>query len=165
MLQNFFRIQYLAILAVVGSLLGAMLMFLVGLYEVYEAFLLFFGFGHATVPGMEITEATATILSSLDSFLLGFILLYFAYNLFYLLTFPEQREKQFGGIKMPPAFKVESLDEMKKTILVVIVVSLSVFLLKENMLSVEGFEWTDLFTPISIVAVALAIKLIDFDNE
>jgi hypothetical protein len=124
--------------------------------------MLFFGLGHPTVPGMEITESTATILSSLDSFLLGFILLYFAYNLFYLLTFPEQRKKQFGDIKMPPAFEVESLDEMKKTILVVIVVSLSVFLLKENMLSVEGFEWTDLFTPISIVAVALAIKLIDF---
>lgn len=164
MLQTFFRIHYMAVLAVIGSLLGAMLMFLIGLYEVVEAILLFFGFRHPTVPGMEVTEATATILSSLDSFLLGFILLYFAYNLFYLLTFPEQREQQFKGIKMPPAFEVESLDEMKKTILVVIVVSLSVFLLKENMLSVESFDWTDLFTPISIVAVALAIKLIDFDK-
>jgi hypothetical protein len=65
---------------------------------------------------------------------------------------------------MPPAFEVESLEGMKKTILIVIVVSLSVFLLRENMLSAEGFEWTDMFTPISIVAVALAIKLIDFDK-
>lgn len=164
MLQNVFRIRYVAVLAVVGSLLGAMLMFLIGLYEVFEAFLIFFGFGHPTVPGKEALEATATILSSLDSFLLGFILLYFAYNLFFLLTSPEQREQRFSRIKMPPAFEVESLEEMKKTILIVIVVSLSVFLLKVNMLSVESFEWADLFTPISIVAVALAIKLIDFDE-
>lgn len=164
MLQNVFRIRYVAVLAVVGSLLGAMLMFLIGLYEVFEAFLIFFGFGHPTVPRKEALEATATILSSLDSFLLGFILLYFAYNLFFLLTSPEQREQRFSRIKMPPAFEVESLEEMKKTILIVIVVSLSVFLLKVNMLSVESFEWADLFTPISIVAVALAIKLIDFDE-
>lgn len=162
MLQSMFRVHYAAMLAIIGSLLGSMLMFLIGLYEVWEAFLLFFGFGHPTVPGKEIVEATAIILSSLDSFLLGFILLYFAYNLLYLLTFPEQREKHFNQIKMPPALKVESLEDMKKTILIVIVVSLSVFLLRENMLSVDGYEWTDLFTPLSIVSIALAIKLIDF---
>jgi len=164
MLKVFFKIHYMAALAVIGSLLGSLLLFLIGAYEVFEAFLLFFGLGHPSVPGRETTEATAIILSSLDSFLLGFVLLYFAYNLFFLLTFPEQREKRFGPIKMPPALHVESLDKMKKTILVIIVVSLSVFLLKENMLNVDEYVWTDLFVPLSIVAIAVAIKLIDFDD-
>ena len=53
---------------------------------------------------------------------------------------------------------------MKKTILVIIVVSLSVFLLKENMLNVDGYVWNDLFVPFSIVAIAVAIKLIAFDD-
>ena len=53
---------------------------------------------------------------------------------------------------------------MKKTILVIIVVSLSVFLLKENMLNVDGYVWTDLFVPLSIVAIAAAIKLIAFED-
>jgi len=155
----------MAILAIIGSLLGSLLLFLIGAYEVYEAFLLFFGFGHPSIPGRETTEATATILSSLDSFLLGFVLLYFAYNLFFLLTFPGQREKRFSVIKMPPALHVESLDKMKKTILVIIiVVSLSVFLLKENMLNVDEYVWTDLFVPLSIVAIALAIRLINFED-
>ena len=110
MLKALFKIHLMAVLAVIGSLLGSFLLFLIGAYEVYEAFLLFFGFGHPSLPGQEIIEATATILSSLDSFLLGFVLLYFAHNLFYLLTFPEQREKRFGVIKMPPALHVESLD-------------------------------------------------------
>ena len=164
MLKAIFKIHFMAVLAIIGSLFGSLLLFLIGAHEVYEAFLLYFGFGHPSVPSGEITEATATILSSLDSFLLGFVLLYFAYNLFFLLTYPEQREKRFGLIKMPPALHVESLDKMKKTILVIIVVSLSVFLLKENMLNVDGYVWTDLFVPLSIVAIAVAIKLIGFED-
>ena len=53
---------------------------------------------------------------------------------------------------------------MKKTILVIIVVSLSVFLLKENMLNEDGYVWTDLFVPLSIVAIAVAVKLISFED-
>jgi len=164
MLRALFKIHYMAALAVIGSLLGSLLLFMIGAYEVFEAFLLFFGLGHPSVPGEEITEAIATILSSLDSFLLGFVLLYFAYNLFFLLTFPEQREKRFGPIKMPPALHVESLDKMKKTILVIIIVSLSVFLLKENLLKVDEYAWTDLFVPLSIVSIAVAIRLISFEE-
>lgn len=126
--------------------------------------MLFFGFTEPIIPGKEITEVVAIVLSALDSFLIGFVLLYFAFNLFFLITFPEQRERRFGLIKMPPALKVESIDQMKKTILVIIVVSLSVFLLKENMINIEQYEWTDLYVPLSILAVALAIKLINFDD-
>ncbi len=164
MLRTFFKIHFMAVLAIIGSLFGSLLLFIIGATEVYEAFLIFFGLGHPSLPGQEITEATATILSSLDGFLLGFVLLYFAYNLFFLLTFPEQREDRFGPIKMPPALHVESLEKMKKTILVIIIVSLSVFLLKENMLNDDGYVWTDLFVPLSIVAIAVAVKLISFEN-
>jgi len=164
MLANFFRIHYMAVLAVIGSLLGSLLLLLIGAYEIFEAFLLFFGLGHPTIPGEELTEAVATVLSALDSFLLGFVLLYFAYNLFFLITYPEEREKRFGPVKMPPSLKVESLGQMKKGILIIIVVSLSVFLLRENMLSVEQYEWTDLYVPLSIMAVAVAIRLINFDD-
>jgi len=164
MLGNFFRIHYMAGLAVIGSLFGSLLMFLIGAYEIFEAFLLFFRLGHPIIPGNENVEAVATVLSALDSFLLGFVLLYFAYNLYFLLTFPEKREKRFGPIRMPPALEVESLGQMKKTIMVIIVVSLSVFLLRENMISVDNYEWTDLYVPLSIVAIAVAIKLINFDD-
>lgn len=164
MLSNLNRIHYMAFLAVLGSLLGSLLLFLIGSWEVIEAFLLFFGVSAPAVPGNEITEAVAIVLSALDSFLIGFVLLYFAYNLFFLITFPEQRERRFGSIRMPPALKVESLDQMKKTILVIIVVSLSVFLLKENMINIKQYEWTDVYVPLSVLAVALAIKLINFDD-
>jgi len=164
MLAYFFRIHYMAALAIIGSLLGSLLMFLIGAYDIFEAYLLLFGFGHPVVPGKETTEVTAIVLSSLDSFLLGLILLYFAYNLYFLLTFPEQRESKHGPIRMPPGLQVETLGQMKKTILVIIVVSMSVFLLRENMISLDQFDWTDLYVPLSIVAIAVAIKLIKFDD-
>ena len=161
MLGIFFKIQYMALLAVIDSLFGSLLMLLIGAYQVIDAFLLFFWVGRPAIPGKETTEATATILSSLDAFLIAFVLLYFGYNLYFLLIPPEVREK---SIQMPTALHVESADQMKKTILVIIVVSLSVFLLKENVLSVHTFEWTDLLLPISIVAIATAIRLIKFDD-
>ena len=54
---------------------------------------------------------------------------------------------------------------MKKTILVISVVSLSVFLWKENMLNVDGYVWSDLFVPFSIVAIAAASQLIAFEDQ
>jgi len=32
------------------------------------------------------------------------------------------------------------------------------------MLNADGYVWTDLFVPLSIVAIALAIKLINFED-
>ena len=113
MLRYFFRLHFMAILAVIGSLVGSLLMFLIGGWEIIEAFLLFFRIQHPTVPGMEIVEAVATVLSALDNFLLGIILLYFAYNLTFLLTFPGDREKHFGTIQMPPGLHVETLGHEK----------------------------------------------------
>lgn len=162
MLGNLFRIHILAILAVVGSLVGSILLFVIGTYEMVEAILIFFGIGQPVAVGDEATKAVATTLSALDNYLIGFVLLYFAYNLYFLITYPEQRERHFGSIKMPPSLELESLGQMKKTMLTLIVVSLSVFLLKEVMRSVDQYEWADLFIPLSIVAVAAAIKMIKF---
>ena len=61
MLRAIFKVHFMALLAIIGSLFGSLLLFLIGAYEVVEAFLLFFGFGHPSVHGGEITEATATI--------------------------------------------------------------------------------------------------------
>jgi uncharacterized membrane protein YqhA len=65
---------------------------------------------------------------------------------------------------MPSALKVANLDEMKRTILVVIVVSLSVFLLQEITVAESGLALPDLFVPASIIAVAAAIRLIPWDT-
>ena len=138
-------------------------MMLIGAYHVVLAFVTALGIGEGLFTLGNTTEATGMILESIDSFLLGFILLYFAYSMYYLVTLPEERRK-LGQVKMPSALRVESLDEMKRTILVVIVVSLSVFLLQEITIAETLFEIPDLFVPASILAVALAVRLIPWDT-
>ena len=165
MIRFAFRLHYIVLIAVIGSLLGSLLMFLIGGFNVIEAFLLFFRLSHPIMPGKESLEATAAVLEALDNFLLGFVLLYFAYSLYFLGTYPEERAKRLGEIKMPPALEVASLGEMKKTIMIIIVVSLSVFMWRELLISTEKFTYTDVIVPFSIIAVAVAIKLIDFSDS
>jgi len=137
-------------------------MMLIGTYHVVLAFVTAFGIGEGLLTLGSTTEATGFILESIDNFLLGFILLYFAYSMYYLVAVPGERRK-LGQVKTPSALRVESLDEMKRTILVVIVVSLSVFLLQEITISETLFDIPDLFIPASILAVALAVRLIPWD--
>ena len=163
-MTTLFRIHYVAIVAVIGSLLGAILMMFIGGYNVVLAFVAALGIGEGLFTLGSTTEATGLILESIDNFLLGFILLYFAYSMYFLVTLPEERRK-LGQVKIPSALRVESLDEMKRTILVVIVVSLSVFLLQEITIAETMFNIPDLFVPASILAVALAIRLIPWDTS
>ena len=162
MLSTLFRIHYVAIFAVIGSLFAAVLMMLIGGYHVILAFATAFGFGEGLFTLGNMSEATGLVLESVDNFLLGFILLYFAYSMYFLVTLPAERRK-LGQVKIPSGLKVESLDEMKRTILVVIVVSLSVFLLQQVTVSEGPFDLPSFFVPASIIAVALAIRLIPWD--
>ncbi len=164
MLSSLFRIHYIAIVAVVGSLFGAVLMMLIGSYHVVLAIMTGLGFGQGLFTFGNTSEAVGLIPESVDNFLLGFILLYFAYSMYFLITLPEER-RHLGQVKMPSALRVANLDEMKRTILIVIVVSLSVSLLQEVTTAEDGFEAQDLFVPASILAVALAVRLINWDTR
>ena len=162
MLTTVFRIHYVAIVAVIGSLFGAILMMVIGAYHVVLAYVVAAGFSEGLFTIGDTSEAVGLILESMDNFLLGFILLYFAYTLYFLVTLPEER-RHLGRVKMPTGLQVTSLDEMKRTILIVIVVSLSVFLLQEITVSQSEFAVTDLYVPASILAVSLAVRLIRWD--
>ncbi len=164
MVSTLFRIHYVAIIAVVGSLFGAVLMTLIGGYQVILAFIAALGIGQGLFTPGDTSQAVGLILESVDSFLLGFILLYFAYSMYFLVTLPEER-RQLGRVKMPSALKVANLDEMKRTILIVIVVSLSIDLLQEVTLAEDSFSIPDLFVPVSILAIALAVRLIQWDTS
>ena len=82
MLSSLFRIHYIAILAVVGSLFGSVLMMVIGVYHVLKAFGTAFGIGEGPFTFGSTNEATGLVLESIDNFLLGLILLYFAYSLY-----------------------------------------------------------------------------------
>ena len=84
MLKAFFRIRYMTMLAVIAALLGAGLLLVIGSWRVYEAFAIFLGIVEAHIPGNEANEAVVSVIESLDNFLLAFVLIYFAYSIYFL---------------------------------------------------------------------------------
>jgi len=162
MLKAFFSIRYMTVLVVIATLLGSLLLFLLGGLNTLQAFALFLGLkAPSSSSGSAGHEAVVAIVESLDNFLLGFALIYMSYSTYYLFVYREQEEEE--RITMPEWLKVEDLGQMKRVLLEVIMVLLTVFLLKLVLVESETLEWNVLILPASIVAIAISLKLVNFD--
>lgn len=162
MLRAFFRIRYMTILAVIAALLGAALLLVIGTASVVEAFALFLGFKDPHIIGNQNKEAVVAVIESLDNFLLAFVLIYFSYSIYFLFVHDDPSEEAREKIDMPSWLQVEDLGHMKKVLLEVILVLISVFFLKLVITSQEHLDWSVLILPITIVAIAISLKLVDF---
>ena len=161
MLKAFFSIRYMTVLVVIATLLGSLLLFLLGGLNTLQAFALFLGLKAPSGNAVSGHEAVVAIVESLDNFLLGFALIYMSYSTYYLFVYREQEEEE--RIPMPEWLKVEDLGQMKRVLLEVIMVLLTVFLLKLVLVESETLEWNVLILPASIVAIAISLKLVNFD--
>lgn len=160
MMRLFFQIRYMAIIAVVASLAGAFLLFLIGGFHTIEAFGMALGLqeGHGGTQ-----TAVVQIIESLDNFLLGFVLLYFAYSTYFLFIAKEASEEARDKINMPIWLQVDDLGHMKKVLLEVILVLLAVFFLKVAITEEESLQWTMLIIPVTILSISISLKLVKFD--
>jgi len=163
MLKSFFRIRLMIVLAILASLLGTALLLIIGTSHVIEAFLIFFGLTAPHIEGNESSEAVVAVIESLDSFLLAFVLIYFAYSTYFLFITNEQGLAQRKHVSMPDWMQVNSLGQMKRVLLEVIMVLIGVFFLKLVFTAQEDLGWTVIILPITMVAVAVSLKLVDFD--
>jgi uncharacterized membrane protein YqhA len=159
MLRFFFGVRYLTVIAVVSMVVGMAVMLVVGAYHVYEAV-------HVIVDPArpEVDESMVYIVEALDNFIISFILLYFAYSVYFLLLAPEDDPASTKKIPVPAWLKVQSIGEMKKTLLQVIVVALSLFWLRIVIIQTNEFQWTDLVLPASILAIAGAVSIMKLDH-
>lgn len=163
MLQALFRIRYMVVLAVIAALMGALLLILLGGLHTVEGFLLFVGLKAPKVAGNASLETMVKVIESLDSFLLAFVLLVFAYSTYFLFVHDEVDEERQKRIRMPAWLQVEDLDDMKKALLRVIMVLFSVYLLQLVFVEGNDLAWTTLILPASIVAIAISLKLVYSD--
>jgi uncharacterized membrane protein YqhA len=161
-MRLFFQVRYVSIIAVIAALAGALLLFLIGGFHTYEAFRFALGIGNmARQDGVQ--TAVVQIIESLDNFLLGFVLLYFAYSTYFLFVAKDNSAEVRSKIEMPAWLKVEDLGHMKRVLLEVILVLLAVFFLKLVIIEEEALQWTVLIIPVTIVAIAVSFKLVQFD--
>ncbi len=161
-METIFRTRYLSVIAVVFGAVGAVLMFLIGAVTTIDAVVTYFG-GHEdkAFSSDAALAATVEIVSSLDQFLLGLVLLVFAFGVYSLwvvadsATWDEQRAK----LHAPDWLNVDSVTDLKVKLLEVVAVLLAVLFLK-GVLKNPDTAWSDLVVPIAVVLFALTVWLI-----
>jgi len=160
--EMIFRTRYLSVVAVVFGALGAILMFVIGAVTTLDGFVTYFG-GHedSAFSSDAALGATVEIVSSLDQFLLGLVLLVFAFGVYSLwvvadsATWQEERSK----LHAPDWLNVTSVTDLKVKLLEVVAVLLAVLFLK-GVLKNPDTAWSDLVVPIAVVLFALTVWLI-----
>lgn len=157
--------RFLTVAAVFGSLVGAVLMFALGLFNIYRA--VAEGL-HAPAEGEESSYGSQSVISvieGLDRFLIAIVLLYFGYGVYTLFLHPEESERQLA---LPQWLQVKQIGQLKQVVAEVIVVVLLVLFLR---LALQAFEApqpsleplqiaTLLVLPVSILLIALALRLV-----
>jgi uncharacterized membrane protein YqhA len=153
--------RFFTLLAVVGSLAGAMLMFLLGLYNVGEAF--WVGFHEEARFG---STAVITIIEGLDRFLIAIVLLYFAYGVYSLFIHPEESEEELA---IPAWLRVKQIGQLKQVVAEVIIVVLFVLFLRNALQTFREpnfpITWEQIaalaLLPFCTMLLALSLRLVE----
>ncbi len=82
-METIFRTRYVSVIAVVAAAVGAVLMFVIGAVSTIDAIVTYLG-GHEdkAFSTDAALAATVEVVSALDQFLLGLVLLVFAYGVY-----------------------------------------------------------------------------------
>jgi uncharacterized membrane protein YqhA len=151
MVRYLLPLRFLMLIACLGALLGALLMFgLAGVKLLHGAEALWMsGFGQAG-------EVSAAVMGATDAFLFGVVLIIFAYAIAFGFVF------QRGGKtpeNIPGLMHVESVSELKHILVEVIIVYLVVDFATDLAVGSDALAWQTLIKPISIVLIAAALRL------
>lgn len=159
------RLRFLSIIAVAFSALGSLLMFLVGAEKTVKALRIYFLGDQLTTnppppPHLDSTDqAIIAIVESVDVFLIGIVLMIFALGVYYLFI----RE-----LPAPPTrawLHVTSVEQLKKSLMEVILVVLSVMFLREMLYLGEAWTFESLAIPMGVALFAVALKLLDWTGH
>ena len=158
--------RWFSVVVVLSSLVGALLMFVIGASNTAEAVLHYL----EMIPELELvaddvpaaekttprTAANLQLLESLDNGLTGLTFLYFTYGIYSLFLTSSN-----SMAEAPRWLKVENIASLKKTLMEVVAVLLAIMfvrVLAEKILTGD-LHWEILTIPISITAIALATRL------
>jgi len=160
--ETIFRTRYLSVIAVAFAAVGAVLMFVIGGVTTIDGIVTYFG-GHEdkAFSSDAALGATVEIVASLDQFLLGLVLLVFAFGVYSLWVVADAAawEKERTKIHAPDWINVTSVTDLKVKLIEVIAVLLAVLFLKGVLLEPQT-TWPDLVVPIAVALFALTVWLI-----
>jgi len=161
MLKFLTNFRYLSWIAIICSLLGSFLMFIIGFVKTYTAFSVF-------IVGMNPEDdnfhlslgdiATTYLIKSLDAFLIALVLFIFAYGVFSLFVSNPTDESEYKVLKW---IKNPSIAHLKNVLAELIVIILFVKFLEIAFIKLDKLDWDILVLPVSILLLAVALKFLD----
>ncbi|SFC71740.1 YqhA family protein [Tropicimonas isoalkanivorans] len=162
--------RYLTVVAVFGSLAAAVLMFLLGFYNIIQAFVEGWKVpesgGHSEEATSFGAASVISVIEGLDRFLIAIVLLYFGYGVYTLFLHPEESEETLA---LPQWLRVRQIGQLKQVVAEVIIVVLLVLFLR---LALQAFEnptielsfariATMMVLPVSILLLSLALRFVE----
>ena len=163
--------RFLTVAAVVGSLASSVLMFCLGLYDIFLAFER--GLKAPTDGLAEISPGALSVINvieGLDRFLIGIVLLYFAYGVYSLFIRPEEVLKEVKEeLALPVWMRVTEVGQLKQVVAELIVVIIFVLFLRVALQLFQSSDltlnWQQIFTllllPACTALLGLSLKLIE----
>jgi uncharacterized membrane protein YqhA len=158
--------RFLTVLAVFGSLAASMLMFALGLHEIYEAFRYGLLDRNAAADSAFGTAAVISVIEGLDRFLIAIVLLYFCYGVYSLFIHPETAE---ADLALPAWLRITQISQLKQVVAEVIIVILFVLFLRVALQTYRepdvSMTWSQvaafLLLPVSTMLLAISLRLVE----
>ena len=160
------RLRFASIIAVLFSSIGTLVMFVIGAEKTVKALRIYFLGEQLTSnppppPHLDATDQTMiAIVESIDAFLIGLVLTIFAvgvHNLF-IKRSPSTTEGESW-------LHVRSVEHLKKGLMEVILVVLSVMFLREMLFLGEDWTFEALTIPAGVALLAIALKLLGWHTQ
>lgn len=150
MAQLFLAFRYVMLIAALGAVLGAVLMFWQGGTDLIDA--------TRSMAALDSAKGvTASVMHATDSILFGVVLIVFAYAIAFGFVFdlsPEATEH------LPVWMRVESVSSLKQSLIEVILVYMVVDVATDWIENDPRLEWSSLVKPVAIVLIAGASRLL-----
>jgi uncharacterized membrane protein YqhA len=156
-----FSFRYVAFVAVIGSLAGAMMMFFVGAFKTFQSFKVIFGRFDDVQQDISML-ATKYLIGAMDNFLIAVAFLVLAYGIFGLFIEKNILQKDFGSLSW---IKINSIKNLKNILAELIIIILFVFFLEVVLQNIDQLDWELLVLPISILLMAGGLKLLQKVEE
>ena len=156
--DRFLVYRYMSIVAVISSLFGAALMFLLGVTKIVRAYVTFLGRidDPMELYPQSVDQAIALLVQAIDSFLIGMVFIIFSYGVTTL--FIRRIELPEGNVFS--WVRITNIKNLKVILGEMIVIILSVKFLEVVLLNAAEFTFEMLVLPVGVVLLALALKLL-----
>lgn len=155
MLRAALSLRYVMLIASAGAAVGALVMFWQGASSMITAAL-------SIAKREDPKEVMALVMGGTDVFLFGIVLVIFAYAIAFGFVFDLPAEDRKA---LPPWMRRTGMGELKATLVGVIHVYLIVDFATDWAQDVGQFTWVVLTKPLSILILALAMRLFAPSNE